>query len=620
MLHIGQALVGVKNLPLAVLPAAQGGVGGQVFLPGLPGLVEGGQVLPRQPVKDGLGSQGAAGVAPAIDIHLQQHAILQQGGGIRVGGRIAAGTLPAEVPVPGRLLRQGGQWGCPVQLMLRALAAVHVPADEHPGRIVGELFPGHVVLVGTKMEGRRVILAERLLRPGGVGAVIAPDIALQESPGGGGAVLPDPGDVSQGEQVGLYVGSIDDPVFLHAPVQNPAQFPLHEFRRGGQHGDVVGRLQVVEGGVIVDAVGPRLPGPGQGGHPGVVVALAAADHGAVAVVRPDLDDRRGQLQIAVPVELHHLAVQVGCAGRAGVALLHQLILAADKAAHQGAPGGGGVVAWVIHPERPVPLAAEPQVPDHVGALFFQGGDPQRLELGRVFVIAGVQTGVGLAEQLRPQGLGVVVGHGQSHALGQGPVAGGVLAGAGDHHVAAAAQQGLQGHLPGQLAASAGPPGAQQHLIVEEPPPPAHRRRTALPGVAPGHRDALLRGEVLVIPEPEVLHPQQFPANGQKAVEKAPVIPGGHRQGIPGGGQLPAFRRQIRRYQPDLPPGPGSGQADGVQVPAQDVHAVAHRAGGMFCDDPGIAVQFHKGPPYLGRAAKSPRAWTAFWAASAPTSL
>ena len=93
---------------------------------------------------------------------------------------------------------------------------------------------------------------------------------------------------------------------------------------------MTGSLQVVEGGVIIQAVSTRCTLFGQRADAGIVVALSAGDHFAVAVVGPDLDHVLRQVKMPLLVELHRFAVEIGAAGRVGDVCLDQIILLADQ--------------------------------------------------------------------------------------------------------------------------------------------------------------------------------------------------------------------------------------------------------------------------------------------------
>lgn len=194
---------------------------------------------------------------------------------------------------------------------------------------------------------------------------------------------------------------------------------------------------------------------------------------------------------------------------------------------------------------------------------------------RMLGIGGVQRRVGPGEHLRPQGFGVVVGEDEAHARRQSPKLFGILARAGDDHVPAAAQQCLKGHLPGALGPAVHRPGVEQYLVVDEPAPEPHGEGCALQPEGFRHIDPVPRLKPLVVPEPEVLYPQQLPADGVDAVDEAPHI---SRQDLQRPTPLPeyiALRSQVcREKQPYLTARLLTGAADKAQVPPQSLYGAA----------------------------------------------
>lgn len=167
---------------------------------------------------------------------------------------------------------------------------------------------------------------------------------------------------------------------------------------------------------------------------------------------------------------------------------------------------------VVLPEGAVPLAAKTDVPDHphpllrVDALLPQGAEP----VG-VFAVPGFQFWINAGEHLGPQGLGVV---GQDQPpVRRGPaVAAGVFAGAGDDHVAPAAQQCLKSHEKRQVGPALHLPVEEQGLVVDEPSPVSDPGGAALLAETFRHGDLLHGDEGLVVPEPEGQYPQKTTAD------------------------------------------------------------------------------------------------------------
>ena len=442
--------------------------------------------------------------------------------------------------------------------------------------MVVELVPGVVVLVGAVGQGRAGVMAQTFgHRPPGGGAIVALGIGHAVAHRFGLARLPQPGDQVQQRQMRLDVGAVDQPVILCTACESLLQLIADQSGAVGQHGDVAGRLQVVEGGVVIDAVRAAVPFGGQSRDTGIVVALAAADHPAVAVVGPDLDDVCRQVKAALPVEVHHLAVEVGAADGVRVALFDQIVLLADEAGDQRAPLGRGIVPGVVLPEGPVPLAAKADVPDHphpllcVDALL-----PQRPEPVGIFAVPGFQLRVNAGEHLSPQGLGVVVGQDQPHVRRGPAVAAGIFAGAGDDHIPPAAQQRLKCHDKGQVVPALHLPVGEQGLVVDEPPAVPDPGGAALLAEVLRHGDLFHGGKGLVVPEPEGQHPQKAAADLEQPVDEPQVVPGGKGQGFSLRLQAVALGGQaLRLLQADAAAGGGALPEHLGHVPFQCVQRI-----------------------------------------------
>lgn len=162
--------------------------------------------------------------------------------------------------------------------------------------------------------------------------------------------------------MGLDVGAVDEPVIIHPACKGIRQLLADELGAVGQHGDVAGGLQIVERSVVVQAVRAGVAQRRQGGHPGVRVALTAADHLAKAVVCPDFNDILRQVQTALLVQFHGLAVEVGAADGVGIILLDQRILLPDQAGDERAAFFRRVVLGVVLPEGLVALPPEADIP------------------------------------------------------------------------------------------------------------------------------------------------------------------------------------------------------------------------------------------------------------------
>ena len=115
---------------------------------------------------------------------------------------------------------------------------------------------------------------------------------------------------------------------------------------------------------------------------------------------------------------------------------------------------------------------------------------------------------------------MVVRDGQSHVRSKSAVFSGVFVRAGNHHIPAAAQERFKHHLPRFLFACVHFPCLEQHFIVDKPPSQFHRKRHRGNAKIIRHRVPFLPHHFLVIPEPEVSHPQNTPADFIDSIYKA----------------------------------------------------------------------------------------------------
>ena len=411
------------------------------------------------------------------------------------------GGAVLQLPGKGRLLTQ------PAQVVGGRGAVPDKLRNQHTRHMVIELVARAVVRVGAVRDGKLCVIHKALRNLATVQkTVIGRRVGKALAAGVGGAVAPAAGDQIQQKGVGLYVGAVHQPVIVGAVLHYIGQFLGDELGGVGQHRNVAGRLQIVEGSMVVDAMGTIVAARRQGRHAGVVVFLAAADHLAVAVVRPDFNNILRQVQKAVLVQLHSLAVQVGAADGVPVVGFDEVILFFYQGGNQRAALFRRVVLGVVVPERLVALPAETDVPDHAHTfLRINARLPQCAEFLRVLAVHRLQVRVGLGEHLRAQRLGVVVGDDKPHIGSRPAVQHGVFACAGDHHVAAQTQQCLERHDERQIGAALDFPVGEQCFIVDEPAAVPDFIRFGLHHRSGGNLLPLPHGKRLVVPEPERLH-------------------------------------------------------------------------------------------------------------------
>ena len=401
-------------------------------------------------------------------------------------------------------------------------------------------------------------------------------------------VPPQLGQRVQRVDVGLDAAGADQPHGPGAQLKGIDQLPGGLLHRDGQHGQAVAGAAVAGRGVEEHPVASRRAGQRQRRRAQVGAVLPpGSDKLAVAVVRPEADHIVGQVQGAGLQQLGHLAVGTDADGRRGQLLPHHLVLGLQDGAQLFAPAlllQGDVAGGV--PLRPVgprgqdlsPLLRQAEPPDQLVVLAAgHGGGPQPAVIGGA-----------VGKQRGPAGQGLVKGAGfqrhagglqppQAHRPGQG---GGVPLGQG-HKVAAAAQKRLKGHLPVQ-AGGAGVPVAKQLPAGELPAAQPHRVDAAVHMLLV-KGDQFLFLKPLVVPEPEGLDAQAFPAQVEQRVDGAQVVrrtddhglgalqvngellraqlPGEAEQDLARGHQVPGVERHLQ-----IPPEPGHRPAQRLAGP------------------------------------------------------
>lgn len=589
LLHVSLTVVEVEQMPVAVLALPHGAVGAQVGFPGLAGQIEGMEPVFLHGAQEAIHGQKAALIGPVQERRLQAQGIPHQ---LRAGAGHLQGRLGAELvqrgvlgdglgtpfPIPEHLLPERGRVRGPEHVMGRLMRSLHPLGGKDACAVVGKLLAGPLILSLAIEKSALVIGAEAGCGHRGVVlAIVAGAVVHQVRLGIGVAVLPEGGDVGEGVDMGLDVGAVDDPVVLHAQRKRLAQLLAYKIRGIGQHGHVAGGLQIIEGGVIVQPVAATLSGDGQGTDAGIVIALAAGDHLAVAVVGPDGDHILRQAQMALLVELHGFAVEIGAAHGLRQAGFEQVVLLENQLGEELAPGLRRVVAGIIGPEGLIALAAETDIPDRrMGRLQVNSVLPQALEEIGMLGIGGRQIGIGAQEHLRSQGFGVMMGDVQAEIGGQGAVAMGVLVRAGHHEIAAQAQKGFEGHLPGLVLAAMELPGVQEHFVVDEPAAVAHGIGRRIGGVVRGDLSTFLGAQRLIIPEPERLHAQQIMADAVQTINKSQIIPGPQDERAFFLADGVVLRRHIRRDQANGCAAGTLRQASAADVPLQGQSGPEHR--------------------------------------------
>ena len=273
----------------------------------------------------------------------------------------------------------------------------------------------------------------------------------------------------------LDAAAVDNPVIRRAVCDDLVQFICKQRRRHLKLRDMVGGLQVVKPGVIIDSILAGLAARHRV-HTRIVVALTAGEHPAKAVVRPDFHHAVGDFQRAAAVQVHHFAIEVGAELRVRLHAADDFHLPPHNAADLRAPLFVGVEGVVLAPERAVALPTKADGVNHLTAFVFLSGlAPELLEFLRIEPVGTLQFRPAAAEHLRAEKLRMMLGENQPHVGGQHvqPVA--VTVCAGDNHIAAAAQDGFKHHPP-YLAMLGLPllPGIEQHLVVDEPAAIFHR--------------------------------------------------------------------------------------------------------------------------------------------------
>ena len=352
--------------------------------------------------------------------------------------------------------------------------------------------------------------------------------------------------------------------------------------------------------MVVQAVRAGVAQRRQGGHAGVRIALTAADHLAKAVVCPDFNDVLRQVQTALLVQLHGLAVEIGAADGGGVVLLDQIVLLSDQAGDERAPLFGGIILRVVLPEGLVALPAEADVPYRRGGFLpVDGVLPQGTELFRVQTELRFKLRVCLHEHFCPQRLGVVVGDDQSHVSGKVVVAVAVFARAGNDQIAAQAQQRFKHHGKGKVAAALHLPVGDECFIIDEPAAIPHPGRLALVSKVLRHGHAVRFDKLLVVPEPEGLHAQKASADLEQAVYKAQRVGGGEQKFVVLHLQAEAFRQKVAVFNKvDGIAGSICFGEHGLHIPVQGRDGVLDGLCFFAENDLAVAVENHKSTSLL----------------------
>ena len=278
--------------------------------------------------------------------------------------------------------------------------------------------------------------------------------------------------------MGFHGSHIDVPQRIRAPLQHAPQLLRHHFRRDLQHGDMVGRLQIVEAHMIVDPIASRFFFSGHGVCSGIQILLTAGDHSAESVVSPDFDDVLRHAQIALPVQHHQLAVQVGGKAGLGIPGQRQLHLAAHDGGDKRPPLLIRIItAVVVIPERVVSLSPESDAPHHPPpGVAVHGLLPESFIFFRIQGIAGRQIRIHPSEHSGPQNLAVMLRNPQSHVQGHVRQHPAVIfpVRARNDHVSATPQNRLKGPFPHLVPqAFFHMPSGKQHFVVDEPAPVPH---------------------------------------------------------------------------------------------------------------------------------------------------
>ncbi len=556
LFNISLTLVGIKVNPFPVFTAAHGIVCSDVGIFSPTCLIKTVFPIAHKPGFQCCTDCCTAPRPKRIELSLHQQCILKKrscraGHGGRGGFAlteirlVALHCFPVLFSAPCRLSAQSRAVAQPLQVLAGLSAVTKELGDQHPGHMIIELVACvviRVVAVGDRMVGipGKALCNGQFIGLAIIGLCVGDSMALRV----GRAGLPELGDVVQQIGVGLDVGTVDKPVIIYTMCQSVFQFLTDKFGAVGQHGNMTGRLQIVERSMVIQAMraGVALR---QSGHTGVAVSLAAAHHFAIAVVCPNLDDIFGQVKASLLVKLHGLAVEVGAADGVRVVLLDQIILLPDEGRDECPTLFRGVVLRIVLPEGFIALSPEADVPDgRCGFLGVDGILPEGTEFFRVQAELGFQLRVGLHEHLCPQRLGMVMGDDKAHVGGEVVVAVAVFTRAGNHQIAAQTQQGLKHHDKGHLAAAFHFPMRDERFIVDEPAAIPHPRGFALVGEVLRHGHAVRFGELLVIPEPERLHAQKVFADFKQAIHKAKWVGGGEQKLIAVCLQTETLRLQV----------------------------------------------------------------------------
>ena len=348
-------------------------------LPGLPGDIEGVQIIASR--SELHAARGLIGTLVGIphDLDLQEDAVQEEAlTALRETGHDALCHLIELLITLRRLLRGLEE---PLRLtgeVLRVRAVqevltplrrmLHVLGYQHTGHAVRELFTRMIIRMLTVLDRRLPEALVEVLDVVAEGlAIVLPYILLQmllrpcqHLP----LTAPDGGDVVEVIDMRLDVRGIDHPEVAGARHQDLRELGSHQLRCIREHRQHRTRLQIIEGGVVVDTMMSLLPLLRKRIDSRVAVPLTTADHATIAIVRPDEDDVLRQLQAALLVELHHLTVEVRTADR----LLHHRILLHDHIAQQLSALLIRIIGRIVIPEGVVALSAEAEGPDDLHPL------------------------------------------------------------------------------------------------------------------------------------------------------------------------------------------------------------------------------------------------------------
>ena len=209
----------------------------------------------------------------------------------------------------GALFRKGRHIKKPAQVIRRRGTVFYKLGNQHPGYVVIELVTHAVVFVGAIGHGKLCIVGQAL---GNIAPMQQPIIGNRVGDAllyrVHGSIPPAAGNQIQQKGVRLDVGTVDKPVIIRTMDQHIGQFLADKLGAVGQHGNVAGSLQIIERCVIIDAVDTIIALLRQGRHAGIGIALPAADHFAITVIRPAFNNIIRQLQEPILIKFHCFAV------------------------------------------------------------------------------------------------------------------------------------------------------------------------------------------------------------------------------------------------------------------------------------------------------------------------